>query len=483
MAAVVKSRAGDLFSALGENPLLLGLPRMRTESDWGRLLMHRPKVLMGPEVEDWQRLDAVPQLNNSFVPKLEETEAATRMQMALLSSIRSRDPRVEANRVMVYAADPATHETMEDIPFAMVAAQGAIIRGPTGGGKSSFLFRLLSHFPQVVHRVGDESLGYLELKQLVWLVAEMPPDPSRGGLLESIAHAMDKALGKDYLSQLGKVTKLESKFVWVIHWLLLHRCSFLVVEEAQKGNLDTRVLGEAFQRFFLRLLNSGIPVVLVGNPLAFSELETNSQNMSRLTSAGLWDYYPEFTWVTERWKDLVTYVWGFTVFDSNKDKHIKQLHALLWILTGGSPSYLARLRKEALMKAISMRKDYVDEEVLLLAANGAVMRGVRPLILALVARNDAALGKFKDQPVEYFRERWAQVPQELRRPPMDLLRGSLVHHIFESTDASARPTSDGSAKAADSTTTGRKGTKQGTRKSNSKDSTRPLAPQPSSSSS
>lgn len=481
--AAVTSHAGDLFRASGENPLLLGLPRMRTESEWGRLLMHRPKLSKGPEVENWQRLEAVIQIKNSFVPKLEETEAATRMQMAMLSSIRNRDPRVEGNRVMVYAADPAAHETMEDIPFAMVAAQGAIIRGPTGGGKSSFLFRFLSHFPQVIQRTGDESLGYLKLKQLVWLVAEMPPDPSRGGLLESIAHGMDKALGSDYLSQLGKVTKLESKFVWVIHWLLIHRCSFLALEEAQKGNLDTPVLGEAFQRFFLRLLNSGIPVALVGNPLAFSELETNSQNMSRLTSAGLWDYYPEFTWATERWKDLVTYVWGFTVFDSNNDKPINHLHVLLWILTGGSPSYLARLRSEALIKAISTGKDYVDKEVLLAAATGAVMRGVRPLILALVARNDAALGKFKDQPIEYFRERWAQVPQELRRPPMDLLMGSPLYSIFKITDASAWPINDRPAKAADSTTTGRKGNKQGARKSASKDSPRPLAPQPSSSSS
>ncbi|SEF22292.1 AAA family ATPase [Variovorax sp. NFACC27] len=483
MAAVVKSRAEELFSALGDNPLLLGLPRMRTEREWGRLLMHRPKTPVGTEVEDWQRLESVTQIESLFVPKLDETEAAPRMQMAMLSSIRNRDPRIEANRIMVYAADPATHETMEDIPYAKVAAQGAIIRGPTGGGKSSFLSRFLSHFPQVIHRDGDESLGYLKLKQLVWLVAEMPPDPSRGGLLESIAHAMDKSLGMDYLAQLGKVTKLESKFVWVIHWLLLHRCSFLVVEEAQKGNLDTPVLGEAFQRFFLRLLNSGIPVVLVGNPLAFSELETNSQNMSRLTSAGLWDYYPEFTWATERWKDLVTYVWGFTVFDSNKDKPIEHLHVLLWILTGGSPRFLARLRKEALMKAISMEKDYVDKEVLLLAANGAVMRGVRPLILALAARNDAALGKFKDQPVEYFRERWALIPQKLRRPPIDLLKGSPLYSIFKSTDASARSPSDGPAKTADSTTTERKGNKQGARKSDSKGSPRPLAPQPSSSNS
>lgn len=481
MAAVVKSHAGDLFSASGENPLLLGLPRMRTESEWGRLLMHRPRVPTGPEVEDWQRLDAVPQTNNSFVPKLEETEAATRMQMAMLSSIRNRDPRVEANRVMVYAADPATHETMEDIPFAMVAAQGAIIRGPTGGGKSSFLFRFLSHFPQVIHRDGDESLGYLKLKQLVWLVAEMPPDPSRGGLLESIAHAMDKALGTDYLKQLEKVTKLESKFVWVIHWLLLHRCSFLVVEEAQKGNLDTPVLGEAFQRFFLRLLNSGIPVALVGNPLAFSELETNSQNMSRLTSAGLWDYYPEFTWATERWKDLVTYVWGFTVFDSNKDKPIEYLHVLLWILTGGSPSYLARLRKEALIKAISMGKDYVDKAVLLAAANSAVMRGVRPLILALVGRNDAALAKFKDQPVEYFRERWTQVPQKLRHPPIDLLKGSPLYPLFKSTEVKAQSKSDRPADDADSKTTERNSKGQSTRKSDSKGSSRPLAPRSSSS--
>ncbi|SCX71581.1 hypothetical protein [Variovorax sp. EL159] len=476
MAAVAKSRAEDLFSASGDNPLLLGLPRMRTEREWGRLLMHRPKTPVGTEVEDWQRLEAVTQIESFFVPKLEETEAAPRMQMAMLSSIRNRDPRIEANKIMVYAADPATHETMDDIPFAKVAAQGAIIRGPTGGGKSSFLSRFLSHFPQVIHRDGDESLGYLELKQLVWLVAEMPPDPSRGGLLESIAHAMDQALGKNYLAQLGKVTKLESKFVWIIHWLLLHRCSFLFVEEAQEGNLDTPVLGEAFQRFFLRLLNSGVPVALVGNPLAFSGLEANSQNMSRLTSAGLWEYYPELTWATERWKDLVTYVWGFTVFDSNKDKPIKHLHVLLWILTGGSPSYLARLRKEALMKAIAMGKDYVDKEVLLLAASGAVMRGVRPLILALVARNDAALGKFKDQPVEYFRERWALIPQKLRWPPLELLKGSPLYSLFKSTSTKAQSTSDGPADASESKTNKKTGKGKSAQKSGSQGKSRPLAP-------
>jgi len=483
MAAVVAPPAGDLFSASGEHPFLIGLPRMHTESEWGRLLMHKPKLLIGPEVEDWQRLDGVSQIENSFVPKLEETEAALRMQMAMISSVRHRDPRVEANRIMVYAADPATHATMDDIPFAKVAAQGAIIRGPTGGGKSSFLLRFLSYFPQVIHRVGSESLGYLELKQLVWLIAEMPPDPSRGGLLESIAHAMDKALGKNYFAQLEKVTKLESKFVWVIHWLLIHRCSFLAVEESQRGNLDTPVRGEAFQRFFLRLLNSGIPVALVGNPLAFSELETNSQNWGRLTSAGLWDYYPEFTWATERWEDLITYVWGFTVFNSNNDKPINNLHALLWILTGGSPSYLARLRKEALIKAISMGKDYVDKGVLLAAANSAVMRGVRPLILALAERNDVALAKFKDQPVEYFRERWARIPKESRRPPIELLQGSPLYSLFKSTDADGRSTSDGAVDRTESKTIKETSKGQSARMSDSKGGAGPLAPRPSSSSS
>ena len=135
--------------------------------------------------------------------------------------------------------------------------------------------------------------------------------------------------------------------------LALHRCGLLVIEEAQESNeLSKSRFGKDFHTFFLRVLNTGIPTILVGNPLAFSELKTSSQLMSRLSDPGQYTLEPSLKHSSPEWtKDLVPALWGKN-FLPEPDEPIKGLAEYLWTATGGFTHYLSVLRRETLRAAI-----------------------------------------------------------------------------------------------------------------------------------
>jgi hypothetical protein len=60
----------------------------------------------------------------------------------------------------------------------------------------------------------------------------------------------------------------------------------LAIDENQLENFDESIWQRSFVLFFLGLMNLGIPVLLLGNPMAFSGLEAASQTMRRMSAAG-----------------------------------------------------------------------------------------------------------------------------------------------------------------------------------------------------
>jgi hypothetical protein len=188
---------------------------------------------------------------------------------------------------------------------------------------------------------------------------------------------------------------------------MLHRCGMLIIEEAQESNIAVNPFGEDFVRFFLRVLNYGVPTVLVGNPQAFEEhIDRHSQTKRRLSFYGSFELNAIDTFTSKTWvEDVMPLMWDWNVFEK-PDEHFEGRDEYIWRLTGGIHEMVTRLRRETLLAAIEDGKDQVSRVHIDRAYRSPAMRLMHDLILGYRDRNLTVLGRFPDQPVDYLRQKW-----------------------------------------------------------------------------
>jgi len=251
-----------------------------------------------------------------------------------------------------------------------------LLKGVTKLGKSRLVERILQQYPQVIVRKRDERAGWIELRQLVYLSIPMPSDASKSGFLMNAFIEVDKALGTSYSEEATiRNATVDIQLVKLLALLVSHRCGLLVIEEGQECHeLSTVKFGRSFHTFFLRVLNTGIPTILIGNPKAFDELKTSSQLMSRLSNPGARELTPCLSPLLAEWlEDYVPKVWGANVLPE-PDEHIPDLATFLWQRTGGFVHYLSMLRREATRLAfvngdLRLKRVHIDQ-----AMNSTIMQ-------------------------------------------------------------------------------------------------------------
>lgn len=284
---------------------------------------------------------------------------------------------------------------------------GMLVAGESGCGKSFATEALYSQWPAVIeHTAGAGEFAYL--KQIVHLKVHMPADGQRGGFLTNAFTAIDALVGSSYASKYARLS-IEKQLVKLLYVLALHRCGVLIIEEAQEKNLAANTFGEQFLFFFLRLLNWGVPVVLIGNPLAFVEMRKSVQLRSRFTEYGDFRLVPvdledpewKSQWVPQCWRPFLT---------SQPDQVIENVDQIVWHCTGGIPRYLTRLRREAEIAALRCNSEQVQSEHVSMAFHGESMTGVHQVIEAFACKNLDKLGKLSDVDQAYFASKWSGAP-------------------------------------------------------------------------
>lgn len=366
----------DFSATIDGNPLLQGLPIDIGQVEWGHRLRYDP--LKGHDVQmlsPFRRDLLLDTFTDSHVPTAKTTEIAYQMHRMLIGGLARRDPRDEAARQAVYAIARSASQRQIDVPCFSTWTRGILLQGITKQGKSRLLKRVLSQYPQVIERGLDHEGGWLELKQLVYLVIPMPSDASRGGFLLSGFIELDKVLGTSYAKDTRiRNSSIEVQLVAFLALLAVHRCGMLVIEEAQDANeLASARFGRDYTTFFLRVLNTGIPTVLVGNPKAFDDLKTNAQLMSRLSDPGMYELHPSPTADSPEWKhDFVPHLWGKNLLPEPDDP-IPNLEQFLWDHTGGFVHYLNVLRRETLRAALDKGASRVTAEHIKAAARTSAM--------------------------------------------------------------------------------------------------------------
>lgn len=268
------------------NPLMEGLPKFDEISNLHDKLAFNP--LAGVDVDQMGFMDRDSLLVGEKVP-LEPTSQSLRAAATwwgmLTAGLQARNPTIpEAKRKYWKLINSVARG--EDI-FPQTPTRGMaihVVKGPTGTGKSVTANRFCKLVPQVMVRGRDESAGWGDgMKQLIFLEIMMSHDGTRGGFLTGILLEMDRVLGTSYAIDIPKRFRtIEKQVAATIGRLVAHFTGILFVDEGQLRNLVLSGQAELMQMFLLALMNSGIPLVLIGNEKAFDWI-TYSQDKSRLS--------------------------------------------------------------------------------------------------------------------------------------------------------------------------------------------------------
>ena len=418
------------------NPLLASLPDRLSRLELGRNLRSRPITEENlRNIPIAERLNLLDQYTNIFIPTPLALAIADALQHLLHNGLARRDPHLAEVRRFINLTGSLLDRRLQDLPWWPSSAAGMVVEGITGLGKSHAIDRFLCMLPQVIDHSANEACGWITLKQVVWLKVHMPSDGSRGGFLMNGLLELDKLLGTDYSTRhRHSSSTIEKLLVIFLHLLSVHRCGLLIIEEAQDSNLAVTAFAREFIMFFLRVLNWGIPTVLIGNPLAFSRLREHSQDVDRFSEGGWFHLEPEMDPTSEDWaKGWINNLWKPTLLDLPDQRYQpfsensldQTIEGFVWRRTGGFPRYVCRLRRE--VQAHALRTGAAEITPAMVDHIYKTSPQIVPLhhrIAAFVNKDARTLNSFLDIPSEHYRKLWK--PESIHSnsfplPPADSL--------------------------------------------------------------
>lgn len=395
----------------GDNPLLAPLGTRLDTAGLGDKLWHEPLARI-----PWQRVAPAERdeflhlVKEHFVPTPDTLAAASAFQGLLRQHYLRRNPRLTAVRASIGALAARKGERIQDLPWFNASASALAITGITGIGKSVTVDRLLSLYPQTFEHEARPDAGWLKLRQLVWLRVQMSSDSSRAGFLMQILTQVDAALGTSYTEQYAnkRLWTVEKLMVIVGIVLTTHCCGALVIEELQERNFTEGSSRELLLLFFLRLLNFGIPIVLVGNPLGFQAFDDFSQDVRRLYAAGCFELWPSDAFDDAWWTEF--FLPGLAKFDllGRPFEWTPELQAVALANTGGVTGFMATYWAAVQQNALRAGRDHVLPEDFQPASEVPELKPQLRLIEGLASRDAKQLTGIKDVPYDAFAQRWSE---------------------------------------------------------------------------
>lgn len=336
-----------------------------------------------------------------FIPTSPILDPAMGLQQLLRRALVQLNPQVKGNLIRTNRIAVALQKN-DLTELGSCNGGGMITSGVTGLFKSSLTRRTLEVIaPEqvLVYEPGEVPGGY-RVVQVVYLYVDHPSNGTRGALLKRILFALDAQLGTEYGQQHKRTVNLDSLLMVTVKLLTLHRVALLVIDEKQGVNFGERAYSIEFVLFYLSLMNLGISVALIGNPLAFERLESFSQVMRRFSVGGIHRLRPATE--DDKWwrRDLVTGVAKFDLVD-RWEVPLDVRASIGMARAGGDPGLYVALQVE--VQRVALRRGgaeiVVREEDYALAAQQPRYVELMKIANALNGQSGAATG-YVDLPQE-----------------------------------------------------------------------------------
>ena len=392
-----------------DNPFVRHLDACLSDNDLAERLTYFP--LQGFDI--WAlsteaRLDILDRMQlEMFEPTTTSLQIATCLFRLIRRGYLPRNPEHPDVRRKTMAVASFSGQEISKLPWFPTYALGMRVSGETGTGKSYEVCRALNLLPSgIVHERNDKA-GWTHLVQVVWLYVPMSHDGSLGGLLLNILCALDAVAGTEYAATKSLIRLSNEKLaVRIAAILLTHGVGVLVIDELQRRNFTGGKHGGLAATFFLRVLNFGIPVVLVGNSFGMEALDRFSQDMRRLSAGGSFDMKPmaesDFDWEACLRPALLRYNVMHQPGIADDEGG-----ASLFTYSGGIRDYACRIRVESQRLALGLGSEQVSLAHMKAAFEGpAFSHKDRQLIAAFRDRNPILLQEWEDIRWETYARDW-----------------------------------------------------------------------------
>lgn len=342
-----------------------------------------------------------------FEPTTTSLDITTRIYRMIGRGLQSLDPTKASVRKLSMTIARYAGADLTTLPWFSTFAMGMSIKGLTGSGKTYEVERALKLIPQKIDHRASEAAGWTHLVQAVWLRVPMSHDGSLGGLLFQILCSLDAAIETSY-SEDRSLTSLSNEKLAIRVGIILrkHGVGLLAIDEIQERNFAENSRGTLAATFFLRLLNFGIPILLIGNPFGIDALNKFSQDLRRLGAGGAIEMHPHD--VTEwDWAECLSpAIWRFCVMPAQIDTSF-MTPEILFQYSGGIRDYGCRIWAATQRAALDLGKTSVSAEDLQQAFIGSDFgHQERQLIAGLRDKNLELLTQFIDIPWEAYGVRW-----------------------------------------------------------------------------
>ena len=388
-----------------DNPLLEAIGAYVPYEHWPGILERDPLEGIDFGALDEERKDVYIELTHKrFAATPTAVEIASALQTMIRTSYALRNPTLPEQRRRLASIAANRGRSATTLALGAPLVYGKLISGITGLGKSVMVERALSQLPEVCVHDKCEAAGWIRHVQIPVVAVQMLS--SRGGLLYAILDSLDRIAGTNYRQDYAKRSAwtVEKLFVEVAALLALHSVGLLIVEEIQVRTFALSPFREELLLFFLRLLNYGIPVVLIGNPLGFAQLDDFSQDVRRLTRSDPIELMPAPSVTDEDWDEgIAPAIWEYGT--TTGCVSYQEVRADLWRHAGGIPDFAATIGSGTLRLAYRHGVRSLEHFRRFIAESPRLKKN-RDLIDGFAARDPLKLSRYLDVPWEDYAQRW-----------------------------------------------------------------------------
>ena len=252
----------------GINPFLVTLPNYDTERLFKRMACFPNPSERERNLPSHLRVHCVEKLREWAYPWSAHKDLAKMILRIINIGYSHRNPLTPEYIVKTRMENLLDYNTS----LKIVPTIGVSLIGISGTGKSVAVEKILSnYYPQVIKHSEDREKNLL-IDQLVWLKVDCLYNPTAKTVCLEILDKIDQILDTPYFP-LFKHEKEDEIMMQVAKILWLHGVGLLVIDEIQELVTAGNKAKLALQGFLEKMCCViGIPILLIGNPLACSVL-------------------------------------------------------------------------------------------------------------------------------------------------------------------------------------------------------------------